>query len=123
MMFETVEPDINFPIYRKRSLPAGLWEIGLTPMLFGVRVRMGQTDSTFVVLDYCIGPVMDIQFLWFGIICGICSYLPEEISENRLRALFPHQTIKPLALDPECVESLFTLRDRLREAEERASLN
>jgi hypothetical protein len=122
-MFQSVETDENFPIRKMRSLPAGLWEIGLRPMLFGVRVSMSRTGSQFITLDYCAGDDPQMQLILLGFVCGLCVYLPEEISENDLRAIFPKETIKPIWKDKECLESLFKLGDALRAREREIQRN
>lgn len=82
-------------------------------MIFGARVSMGLNGDSCIELDYCCGQDQDEWFLYLGFICGLCLYLPESIEPEALRAIFPHQTKRPLSQDKKCVEALFALRDLL----------
>lgn len=113
MFWQEDEPNENFPIRRFVSRPTARWEIGLTPMAFGVRIRMGINGDCGCTLDYCCGSNHDEWFLYLGIICGICIFIPEDIPERELSRLFPYQKVKPLSKDRECMDALWALRDEL----------
>jgi hypothetical protein len=112
MTFHEAEPDENFPI-RKFESTNHTWEWGLTPMLFGVRVRAGLVGSMACEVDYCCGPGSDEQMLWLGFLSGLMLQLPESITPAELTKLLPRQTVKPLSLDKECQEKLFKLAEHL----------
>ena len=108
MKFSEVETEENFPIVKFES-ENKVWEWGLTPMGFGVRVRVGQVGWPCVEIDYCAGPDVADQMFWLGCITAIMHGLPENITARALCDLFPRQTIKPMRLDKECQEKLFEL--------------
>jgi hypothetical protein len=112
MIFLETEPDENFPL-RKFLSEGGRWELGLTPMMFGVRVRLGVAGNPWCTLDYCAGPKPADQFFLLGIVAGICFWLAEETSEIDLQRVFPRQTIKPMSEDKECFQSLLELGEKL----------
>lgn len=113
MFWHEAETNENFPIRRFVSTPSARWEIGLRPVLFGVRVSMSLNGSEGIELDYCCGQDQDEWFLYLGMICGLCIYLPEDIEPSQLRRLFPHQTIRPLSKDKRCQSALFSLSELL----------
>jgi hypothetical protein len=112
MRFHEVEPDENFPL-RKFESTGKRWEWGLAPMLFGVRVRVGQVGWPVCEVDYCCGPNSDEQSFWLGFISGLMMQLPEAITPRELCDLFPRQKIKPISLDKDCQEALFQLAETL----------
>ena len=114
MHFESVEPDENYPIHKLRSQPNGNWELGLTPMIFGVRIRASLVGAMGCSLDYCCGDDPDQIYLWFGFVTALFFMLPEDISQNEVEKLFPRQTIKPIRLDEKLKTNLHKLAKHLR---------
>jgi hypothetical protein len=115
LKWESVEADENFPHRKLRSLPNGDWEYGLTPMIFGIRIRLAKREAIGCVIDYCTGADLDQTYLWFGFITALLFMLPEDTSESEMATLFPKQTIKPLKEDKECQRGLFALAKTLRQ--------
>lgn len=103
--------DENFPLAHLQSAPAGRWELGLVPMLFGVRVRVGLVGELGPELDYCAGADHAMQFLLLGLLSGYLLRLPEEISRYDLRALFPIQHKRPMVEDKECWGKILNLAE------------
>ena len=112
MTFHDAETDENFPLLRRVS-EGGRWELGLYPMMFGVRVRLGIVGNGWCTLDYCAGPNPAEQFFLLGLVAGNLYWLPEESSEVDLQSIFPRQRIKPMHLDKECLERLLGLGKEL----------
>lgn len=110
MFLEETDRDVNYPAFKLRS-KGGKWEAGITPMLFGNRVRMGPADSPWCTLDYCCGE-FETAIFWLGFITGVCLHIPEDISEHEFSKIFPRQNIKPLAMDKACSEALLSLADK-----------
>ena len=117
MNFESVEPDENYPIRKCRSLPEGKWELGLTPMMFGVRIRASPPGSYGCSLDYCCGSDQDQIYFWFGFVMALFLMLPEDITQSELERLFPHQNVKPISLDKQLQSNLHELARILRKRE------
>lgn len=117
MFWQEAETTENFPIRRFVSTPTARWQLGLRRMIFGTRISLGLNGDPGIELDYCCGQHQDDCFLYMGMIAGLCMFLPEEIEPAQLRRLFPHQTIRPLREDRECVEAFYALGDMLRRNE------
>jgi len=100
MKFKVTPPDENFPILRMVS-EGGKWEVGYVPMIFGVRVRLGQVGNGWVECDLCCGPSL---LLRAKVLCYILATLltadEAGIDSKMMRQLFPQPTRKPLDLDP-----------------------
>jgi hypothetical protein len=98
MYFKPDVPDQNFPIARWVSM-AGRWEIGLVPMMFGVRVRLGLIGHGWVVLDLCAGADPEFQRKLLRTVMVILIPQPEAITEGELEELFPICKAKPIFND------------------------
>jgi hypothetical protein len=116
MKFTEVEVDENFPL-RKFESVNHVWEWGLTPMIFGVRIRAGMVGEIGCELDYCAGADLNYVMLWLGFISAIMSMLPEEVTPQTLNSLFPKQSVEPLSNDQQCMDKLFKLAATLRDTE------
>lgn len=105
MTFEQAETTDNFLLLRKVSA-GGRWELGLYPVMFGVRVRLGLCKMSWCTLDYCGGAnpldymelLRRVQMILLGV--------PEEVSEAELCKLFPGFDVKPVILDEACWKKL-----------------
>jgi hypothetical protein len=124
MFWQEAEPNDTYPIRRFVSTPTARWEIGLR--IFheepsDSKVHL-QPDACIAIalnggkveLEYNCGKYDAEWFLYLGLICGLCVFLPEDIDPKELRRIFPHQTISPLRNDRKCVEALFGLTDILQ---------
>lgn len=112
MNFRDAPTDENFPLRRLLS-EGDKWELGLVPMLFGVRVRLGKLGNSWCTLDYCAGPEPAEQLFLLGLVAGTLHWLPEETTEAELGLIFPRQRIKPMSRDKECLERLLGLGKKL----------
>jgi hypothetical protein len=110
MKFKAVEPDENFSLLRLVS-EGGKWELGLRPMLFGVRVSLGRVWAVGLVVDYCAGAKVADQFGVLAVVLDILEHFPEEASERDALGFFPEQRIRPMYNDPECWAKLLALKD------------
>jgi hypothetical protein len=106
--------------YDVRHYVSAQWEWGISKMLFGnFRIYIGPCNSLTYSVSYFCKPE-DSASLWCGAITAMMRNLPEEITEQEIKALFPEQTIKPLSADHRCQEQLYLLANRLaRNAKER----
>jgi hypothetical protein len=114
MTFANVMPNENFDLFRFKSGPAGLWQVGIIKMGFGkARVRMALTKSEgFVPIDYWGGD-HDSSVLLLGFLMGLSSHLPETITETELLAILPAQNDKELGAD--FWKRLFQASDKARQ--------
>jgi len=112
MKFSIAPRTINFPISRFVS-ENGRWEIGLVPVLFGVRVRAGLVGSDWVNVDYCAGdnPAFALELL--ATMLEIMTWLPEEITGGQVEAMMPKYQRRPIDRDP-CWQKLQYLAESLR---------
>jgi hypothetical protein len=106
MVWRETIADENYPVLKRQSGPKGLWEAGITPMLFGYRVRLGPTGHAWCTLDYCAGAAISDAMALLQIVLTICAKMPERTYEFELAALFPPETIKPIWDDRKCLQSL-----------------
>ena len=113
MKFHRVEPDENYDCLKLQS-EGGLWELGLRSMMYGVRVRLGRTGEFYVSLDYCAGADLAFQLDLLNAIHMILQEVPESVGDVTLEGMFPHYTIKPISLCPECWPTLQKMRDDAR---------
>ena len=109
MKFSPASTTENYPLLRLLS-ESGVWELGLVPMLFGVRVRFGlSADRIGYTSDYCAGADRNQIFLLLSVMTAILEDQPETISETQLRAMLPTYEIRPIFNDPTCFPALLEL--------------
>jgi len=106
--FKATDPDENFRFARFLSA-GGKWEVGLRPMLFGVRASLGQVGAFGPCVDYCAGDKFADQVNVLSALLTILEALPEELSEREMADYFPYQEVKPMRNDPECWAKLLSL--------------
>jgi hypothetical protein len=107
----TTDVDENYTILKFTSTN-NKWEIGIRPMLYGVRVCGGRGGVSSLGLsrsydfDYCAGnnPVFAIDLLQIMLI--IFGGLPEEITEKEVKRILPTYSVKPIDRDPTCWQEL-----------------
>lgn len=88
-----------------------VWEIGLRPMIYGVRVSVGKINPVHghalgYSLDYCAGDDQVFLLNLWATIVILMAALPESISPRELERLFPTYQIKPINRDPYCWNEL-----------------
>jgi hypothetical protein len=112
MKFRVAPRTINFPISRFVS-ENERWEVGLVPVLFGVRVRAGLVGSDWVNVDYCAGdnPTFALELL--ATILEIMTWLPEEITGGQVEAMMPAYHRRPIDKD-ECWPKLQAMAEQTR---------
>lgn len=98
MYFNEIDPNQeSFDFRMFESLPMGRWRSGINRMLFGkYQVGISLKGSGIYAISYWGGEKETALYLC-GVICGICLWLPEKISETDLRAIFPYQRNKDLS--------------------------
>ena len=107
MKFKLTEPNQNYPKARYES-ENGIWEVGLFPVLFGVRIRAGLRGAGWCTVDYCAGADYQIQTLLLAMIITMLEQLPEDIAEHKISEALPRFEIKPINNDP-CWQELTEL--------------
>ena len=88
-----------------------VWEIGLRPMLYGVRVSVGRINPEYgyalvYTLDYCAGDDQGFILNLWATVLILMTALPECVSPQQLKGLFPTYRVKPINKDPDCWERL-----------------
>jgi len=99
MKFLPAEPSLNFPAVRYVS-EQGKWEIGLFPVMFGVRVRMGPVNAPYCSIDYCAGADVEFQHKLMATVMVILAPVDESISPDAIERIFPGYNRKPINNDP-----------------------
>jgi hypothetical protein len=101
MKFTAVQPDENYPLCRAVS-ETGRWELGLVPMIYGVRVRAGLVGDGGCTVDYCAGADRGVQTRLLALVHAILCGQPEGLTHEALRVLLPTYARRPINLDPVC---------------------
>jgi hypothetical protein len=111
MKFSVAPRTINFPISRFVS-ENERWEVGLVPVLFGVRVRAGIVGNNWVSVDFCAGdnPAFALELL--ATVIQIMSWLPENIAGAQVERMMPTWQRRPIDQDP-CWQKLQELASSL----------
>lgn len=93
----------NWVFCKRAEFDSGNIIIGVTPVLFGMRVRAGYENDSGVNLDYCAGADQDfLERLYFIIERAL-------ILTNGNFDSFPTQYVKPVILDKKCYSSLLQM--------------
>ncbi len=111
MKFHQIAPDENYSVLKLTS-ENGVWELGLTQMIFGVRVRAGVRGDGWCPVDYCGGADRCFVAALLSVITGILETFPEEVTPSEIQKLLPTYERKPISDDP-CWEKLRALRMKL----------
>lgn len=101
MYFKLTEPRQSDFFLRWESV-GGKWELGLTQMMFGVRVRFGGVGKGWLTLDYCAGDDRDFQKELLRTVMLALVPFNEEVTERVIADAFPRYEIKPINRDPHC---------------------
>jgi hypothetical protein len=99
-------PDPDTGLYSCFSSENKVWNLGVYPVLFGLRIRAYRADSAGVSVDYCAGADGDFLMVLFNTISKILMQLPEEIQDYQLEALLPFCEKKPICNDDKWPELL-----------------
>jgi|GEM_PF-2337125 len=99
MKFTIAPKSENFPILRFVS-EGGINEVGLTPMIYGVRVRAGAVGATLVDIDYCAGADMEFQMRLLETLIAILETFPEGVSLREINTQLPTYKVRPIDKDP-----------------------
>lgn len=117
----TEQPDDDALLYRRTYQINELTtiEIGIYPMLYGYRVRVGLSGDMFYFVDYCCGD----QLFWINTIYSLVlhklkvmiskmlnqfpnfGFLHHEVADY-LKKGFPMAQIKPIYKDDNCLDNL-----------------
>jgi len=97
--FQRAQPDENFSIMRFES-EDGRCEVGLSPVLFGVRVRAGDVGSMAVDIDYCAGADVLFQLQLLDVIKRIIETFPTGTPMRDIAAQLPTYERRPINQDP-----------------------
>lgn len=114
MKFTRAEPTGNFPKLRMVS-EDGAYEVGLYPVLFGVRIRAGRVNSPVCDIDYCAGADQLFQVMLLGTVVAILESLPNGTPSSEIRRMMPGFERKPINQDP-CWEKLQAMAMAAKEA-------
>lgn len=108
MELRLVEPSLNYPRARRLS-ENDVWEMGIYPVMFGFRVRVGLAgDPLGYTFDYCAGDDVGFVIQLYVTVMALMEALPETITENQLLRLIPSYQVRPIDRDP-CWEALQAL--------------
>ena len=94
MTFHRAEPSRDYLSLRFTS-DTGLWELGLSPYQYGVRIRMGLTGRPPSVIDFCLGYETGIYSPVLLAVMKLLEQLPESANAKEIDALFPWAGRRP----------------------------
>lgn len=97
--FNKAEPNENFPIMRFEA-EDGSCEVGLTPMLFGVRVRAGDAGAGGVEIDYCAGKDSMFQLQLLAVVKSLIETFPVGTPMREIAKQLPTYKRRPINEDP-----------------------
>lgn len=99
MEFKPASTTMNYPTLRLVS-EGGSWEVGIWPVIFGLRVRAGRTDNTVsVAVDYCAG---NDEVFCFHLLATMVKILERGVSitHRELERILPTWEVRPINQDP-----------------------
>lgn len=94
MIFSRVEPSSDYRALRLLS-ETSRWELGLSPYLDGVRIRMGRAGRPPSVIDFCLGHDTALYSPALLAVTKLLEQLPESASAEEIDALFPWAGTRP----------------------------
>lgn len=94
MIFSRTEPNREYRSLRFISND-GIWELGLSPYQYGIRLRMGRAGRPPSVVDFCLGHDTAIYSPALLAVMKLLEQLPESASEKEIDALFPWAGTRP----------------------------
>lgn len=93
MKLTQTEKSDAFPIVRYTS-ENNLWEVGIYPVLFGVRVGANPVGDFCYAIEYCAGDNPGFAFALLITVIKILESLPETVSACDVRDLFPSYALR-----------------------------
>lgn len=94
MIFRRTEPSHDYRSLRFLS-DTGIWELGLSPYQYGIRLRMGFSGRPPSVIDFCLGHDATIYSPALLAVMKLLEQVPESASEKEIDALFPWAGTRP----------------------------
>lgn len=98
MDFTQAPDDLKKQLFCRMVSENGKFEMGVHPVIFGMRLRAGYVDDDGCILDYCAGEKQDSIEVLYGLSLKMLSEIDED-DENTIKRLLPHSTIKPFFKD------------------------
>jgi len=107
MKFHHVPTDENYAILKLAS-EDGSYEVGLSPVIYGVRIRGGKANWGCCDIDYCAGADQLFQIRLLDTVVKILEMVPDGTSSGAICRVLPKCDRKPNNEDP-CWEKLQAL--------------
>lgn len=114
MKFTVAPTTEDFLIHRLTS-ENNVWEVGIYPVLFGIRVAANPVGEIAYTINYCCGNNPEFSLVLLATVVGILESLPESISEREVSRLFPTYKVRPIDKD-ECwikLQEMLTSRETI----------
>lgn len=117
MKFTPTPPDDGY--LTRFVSESGAWEVGLGPVMYGIRVRAGRVGDGHYAVDLCGGADQFFTAQLLASVTIVLEALPEHVSPGAVYKLFPTYRVRPLHKDATFLADLRALT-RLSPAEIRA---
>lgn len=114
MQLFTTSTDENFPLLKFTSTN-NRWEIGIKPMMFGVRVCGNPVGDRGYTFEYCAGSNPYFAVNLMQTMLAIFDALPEDIKSREVIEILPSYSVKPIDRDPTCWQELKRLAIELNQ--------
>ncbi|TXH09634.1 MAG: hypothetical protein E6R03_16450 [Hyphomicrobiaceae bacterium] len=98
MNFQSAPRTENYLIRRYVS-EHGRWEVGLSPVLFGVRVRASLVGEAWCDVDYCAGDDWAFAAELLATVVIILESFPESVSGREVNRALPQWHARPINKD------------------------
>ncbi|MGG6267071.1 hypothetical protein ACQ4M3_12970 [Leptolyngbya sp. AN03gr2] len=98
MRFNKAQPTVD--LHLRWTSETEQWQVGLKPMLFGVRVRAGRTCNACFDIAYCAGKSVAFQQALLIVVVIILESFPESIGSSEIAQIMPEYRRKPISEDP-----------------------
>lgn len=117
MKFTPAPPDEGYML--RFVSEGGAWEVGLGPVMYGIRVRAGRVGDGYYAVDLCGGADQFFTAQLLASVTIVLEALPEHVTPGAVHDLFPTYCVRPLHKDAAFLADLRALT-RLSPAEIRA---
>lgn len=108
MKFHPAEPNDGLKLLRMVSA-GGRWEVGLHPVMFGVRVRAGLAGDMTYAIDLCAGNDPARIDLLLKLVVAFLDRFPESVRDGEVSRAVPLNTVKPVWNDAAFMEKFLPL--------------